>query len=613
MGYKLKILDINLETHNIESRELDEQTTRSYIGGAGIASYILWNETTQSTQPFDKENPLLFMTGPLTGSHIPSTSRHIVAGISPLTGIYGEARSGGNWAYELRHAGYHGITFRGKSATPVYLWLNNNNAEIRDAENVWGKDSYKTDQILRQETNESASVASIGPAGERLVKFAGIINDGKMGRIAARCGLGALMGSKNLKAVVVRGTLPLKYFDEEGLKNEVSKIRRNYPRSKEEEIDFQINMFKREMDVGNTVVKNWQEGMFEGAYDLAERLRRMTGMQCRGCPFPCMESHWTKDGERNMLWEHWAPMGCNCLIDNAEALQEAYSLCQRYGMDTISCGGVMGFAMECFDRGLITRADTDGIDLIWGNHKAMLTMVRKIGEREGFGQILGEGVKKAAEHIGGEAPDFAMNVKGLEFPAMDPRAAMTLAVEYATENIGAGHVRAEAAQNVENLLESPESYLVFPDLGYPDQLNRFTSEGKGILTAKMQNLGCVIDSLSICTFLVNYNGVTPTQLTSMLNLITGYDYTLEELMDCGERIFTLMRMINVRRGIRKKDDILPNRILTQTRGSGGAAESLPPLDEMLKEYYQFRDWDEEGIPAREKLAQLDLTFCLGSN
>lgn len=610
---RFRILNVDLTTRQLISENLDEIILQKFIGGSGLAAKILWDETTAQTDPFSSENVLIFMTGPLTGTIIPSSTRHIVAGISPLTEIYGEARSGGKWSYELRHAGFDGLVIRGRSETPVYLWLNDRKSELRDASHIWGKDTYDTHEFLKIETDDKASTACIGPAGERQVRFAGIVNDGKMGRIAARCGLGALMGSKKLKAVVARGTLPIEYYDEKMLRGEVRNIFEAYPRDKEEELDFQVNMLKKEMDVGNTIVKNCREGTFEGAYALSERLRKTKFMQCKGCPFPCMESHWTKYGERNMVWEHWVPLGTNCMIDNGDALQEAYSLCQRYGMDSISIGGVMAFAMECYEKGLITRGDTGGIELDWGNDSAMLDMIKRIGEREGIGHLLGEGVRRAAEHIGGSAHEFAMHVKGLELPAMDPRASMSLAVQEATENIGAGHMRAHAAQNIENVLESKESFLILPELGYPNQLNRFAIEGKGKLTAIMHNLGCVIDSLVVCCFLIYYNGVQPGQLNRLLTSITGWELSLNDLMLCGERIYNLMRMVNVRRGIGKKDDTLPQRILTQTRGSGGAAHSIPLLEPMLKEYYTVRGWNEKGLPTDEKLRALDLKECLGKN
>lgn len=609
-GYVPRIINVDLTTKAITYEDLDPGMVRKYIGGAGIAAKILWDETSGDTEPLSPENVLIFMIGPLTGTIMPSSTRHIVAGISPLTGIYGESRSGGKWAYQLKHAGFEGIVFRGRSQEPVYLWINDGQAELRAATHLWGKDTYQTHECVQKETDSRASIACIGQAGERLVKFAGIVNDGKMGRIAARCGLGALMGFKKLKAIAARGTMPLDYYDEAKLRESVKQIVSVYPRKKEEEREFQIEMLKREMDVGNTAVKNFQEGMFEGAYKLSEGIRHTKQMKCRSCPWGCSESHWTAEGERHNLWEHWVPLGTNCLIDDEEALQESYSLCQRYGMDSISIGGVMAFAMECFEKGLITQKDTGGIDLIWGNHQAMVEMVRRIGERDGFGELLGEGVRRAAQQIGGSASEFAMHVKGLELCAMDPRAGMSLAVEWATEEIGAGHVRAHAAQLIENVLESRESYLVLPELGYPDQLNRFASKGKGVLTAKMQHLGCVLDSLVTCAFVVYYHGVPPGQLPDLLYGAIGWKPSLDELMTIGERIVNLMRMFNVRRGISRKDDTLPQRILTQKRGSGGAADSLPPLEPMLDEYYAFRRWSEQGIPTDEKLRELNLEECV---
>jgi len=312
-----------------------------------------------------------------------------------------------------------------------------------------------------------------------------------------------------------------------------------------------------------------------------------------------------------MVWELWGPLGSQCLIDNAEALQLAYSICNRYGLDTISTGGVVSFAMECFEKGLITKDDTDGIELTWGNHKAMVEMVKKIGEREGFGALLGDGVRRAAERIGGLAAEYAIHVKGMELPAHDPRAAMTRAVGYATGSIGAAHFEAAGASLIENYLEGTMP-LKLTDLGYPTHLNRFTTEGKGILTAKAQDFGCILDSLVICEFLSHSHGVEPSYLVELLNSATGWDMDLNEFMLTGERIFNLKRMFNVRRGISRKDDTLPPRILTQKRGSGGAAESLPFLGAMLSEYYSHRGWSEEGIPTKEKLIILGLEECLPS-
>jgi len=609
-GYTGKIVRADLTTGEINYESLDEDTLRKYIGGVGLAAEILWDETAPNTEPLSPESPLIFMTGPLTGSIVPSSSRYIVAGLSPLTGIWGQAHSGGNWADELRHAGFDGVVVTGESRHPVYLWFQDGRVEIRDAGHLWGKDTYEVAELLKEETDDKASTACIGPAGERLVRIACVMNDGKLGRAAARCGLGALMGAKKLKAIVVRGTLPISFQDENRLKESVRRIYDFYPVRKEEiAIDDHVAQLKKFLLVGGAPVKNWSEGTFEGGYKLAEELRKTKPLYCRRCPFDDLESKLTEDGERYMVWEAWAPLGTNCLIDNAEALQQAYTLCNKYGLDTISTGGVISFAMECFEKGLITKDDTGGIELTWGNHEAMVEMVRKIGEREGFGELLGDGVKRAAERIGGTAIEYAIHVKGLELPAHDPRAAMSRAVNYATASIGAAHIEATGASLIENYLEGSIP-LDSPDLGYPVQLNRFTTEGKGVLAAKTQDFGCMIDSLAVCAFLSMHRHVPPSHFVELLNRATGWDMDLNEFMLTGERIFNLKRMFNVRRGISRKDDTLPPRILTHKRGEGGAAESLPFLGAMLSEYYSYRGWSEEGIPTREKLTQLGLKECL---
>lgn len=609
-GYTGRIVRVDLTTGKITYECLDEDTARKYIGGVGLAAKILWDETKPDTEPLSPENRLIFMTGPLTGSTVPESSRYVLAGISPLTGIWGQAHSGGSWADELRHAGFDGIVVKGESRKPVYLWLHNGTAEIRDAEHLWGKDTYEVDKLLKEETDSNASSACIGPAGERLVRISCVMNDGRLGRAAARCGLGALMGAKKLKAIVVRGTLPLSFHDEEKLKKGVRRIRTLFPlKSPEDALERDVTLFKNFFKYGRVPVKNWSEGTFERGYVYLENMRKARQFHCKHCPYGCPESHLTADGERYMVWEAWGPLGTNCLIANPEALQQAYTLCNKYGMDTISTGAIIAFAMECFEKGLITKDDTGGVDLTWGNHQAMVEMVRKIGEREGFGELLGEGVRRAAERIGGIAAEYAMHVKGLEFPAHDPRSATGFALGYATGSIGAAHEEALGSQRLENSYEQAQPWTS-PELGCPVALKRFDTEGKGALVAKTQDFGCLLDSLTLCCFLSMIQWVQPSHHAELLNSATGWDMDLDEFMLTGERIFNLKRMFNVRRGISRKDDTLPPRILTHKLVKGGTRGNLPWLGLMLNEYYSFRGWSEEGIPTKEKLTQLGLTECL---
>jgi aldehyde:ferredoxin oxidoreductase len=609
-GYNNKILRLDLATRDVDITSLEENIARKYIGGVGLAAKILWDETTPATAPLSPENELVFMTGPLTGSILPKSSRYIVAGISPLTGIWGQAHSGGRFADELRHAGFDGIIIRGQSSQPIYLWITNGKVEIRDAGHVWGKDTWEVSDILQRETDMKASVACIGVAGERLVKIAGIMNDGKQGRAAARCGLGALMGSKRLKAIAARGTLTLSFYDEDKLKESVQKIL-PYCRSRkpEERLAGDTHVFKSFFVYGRVPVKNWSEGSFDEGYVYTETMREAEPLHCARCPNSCLESYQLKNGARHMVWEAWGPLGTNCKIANAGVLQEAYTLCNKYGIDAISAGAVIAFAMECFEKGLINKDDTGGIELTWGNHPAMMEMLKNIGEREGFGEVLGEGVRSAAEHIGGNAPEYAMHVKGLEFPAHEPRALASHALGYATGSIGAAHMEPIGADGLENWMEVDDP-RTSPELGFPVALKRFDVEGKGKLVAITQDFSAMLDSITVCLFLSIAHTVTPSLYVPVLNAATGWDMTPDEFMLAGERITNLKRMFCVRRGISGKDDTLPTRILTQKLNSGGTRGNVFDLPAMLDEYYAVRGWDKEGIPAREKLFELGLEECL---
>ena len=615
-GYNAQILWVDLTEGRTEAREPGAEVMRKYIGGTGLAAKILWEETSADTEPFAPENPLIFMTGPLTGV-VQQSSRHIVAGLSPLTNIWGRAHSGGAWADKLRRSGFMGIVVKGKARKPVYLRLYNGEAEICDASSLWGMDTYEVEKVLRMETDVKVSVATIGRAGERLVRFAAIMNDGKKGRAAARCGLGALMGSKKLKAIVVGGNQEIPVFDRARLKKCNKKIYHACPRKKRTDvIEDYVEEIKVAFRTGGVPVKNWRGGVFDPGEKFAESLRGAKMGFCSGCPYSDTESMYNSKGERHILWEHWGPMGTNCLIGNVEALQESFSLCQRYGLDCISTGGVLAFAMECYEKGLLSKKDTGGIDLTWGNHQAMVEMVKQIGEREGFGRLLGEGVRRAAEQIGGTASEYAIHVKGLEFPMHDPRIAAGYAVQYATGSIGATHSEAQLSSYfIEDYLyvntEDEQRLLdVLEEFGYSARLDRFETQGKGEMVAKMQNFGAILNSLVVCSFMLEYQRVRPSEFIELLNCVTGWNMDYVKVMTAGERICNLTRMFNVRRGISRKDDTLPARILTCKRMAGTNPEFLPHLGAMLSEYYAYKGWSEEGIPTAEKLEELGLNQCL---
>ena len=608
-GYAGRILRVDLSRGRIRKVSIDHPLLRRFIGGSGLAAKILFDETGQGVDPFSPQNLLIFMTGPVTATIVPMSGRYQVVSKSPLTGIYGESDSGGSWGPELKKAGFDGIVIRGRSAKPVYLWISDGDAELRDASHIWGMDTYETDRAVKDETDKYAVIACIGPAGEKLARIAGIINDGKHGRAAARCGLGAVMGSKLLKAIAVLGTGRIEVADPDGLQESVRKIAPKIIENAKRLRDYGTSGGITSMEaIGDLPIKNWLLGSWrEGAERLSGEEMAGTILigryYCSGCIVGCGREVSFEDERYGRVegagpeYETLAMIGANCLIDDLKAVAKANELCNRYGLDTISTGAAIAFAMEAYEHGLISREETGGIELVWGDPDAMLSMIDKIGRREGLGWILGEGVMRAAEKIGGISAEFAIHVKGLELPAHDPRAYYSQGVSYATSNRGACHLQ--------SLSHVFERRVTLPDLGFPEIQERHSTHRKGELVAKAQNLMCMFDSLKVCKFIL-FGGVKPSTLVEWLNMVTGWNMTLEEFMRAGERIFDLKRLYNIREGISRKDDTLPPRILIHKRGSGGSADALPPLGELLSQYYSYRGWNEFGIPSREKIIELGL-------
>lgn len=609
-GYMGKILRVDLSTQEILTETFQEEILRKYLGGSGLGAKILLEETTEKTDPLGPDNILIFMTGPLVGTRALNFGRHQVVTKSPLTGIYGEANSGGTWGVHLKRAGYDGLIISGRSSKPVYLWLNNDIVQIRDASSIWGKDTFETDLLLKRELGSDIVTCSIGQAGENLVKIAAIMNDGIHGRAAARCGVGAVMGSKKLKAIAVKGDLKPYTVNEKALKKSI----RNWsPKIRENTLEMNkfgtSEMMLRVEASGDLPIKNWTGGIFSTAekisgQTISKKLYKKR-YYCAQCVIGCGKTIQIKDGPYAGLsgagpeYETLGMLGANCLIDDVEAISKANELCNRYGLDTISTGAVIAFAMEAYERGLINKNDTAGFELHWGNNEALLGMIHKITYRENIGELLGEGVRIAAKKLGGLAQEFALHVKGLELPGHDPRAKYSNTLAYATSPRGACHMNAFSYEF--------ENGLAMPELGYPETLDRFETEGKAEFVAKFQNLMAIFDSLIGCKFLIfGLKDETIKTTVKWLNFVTGWDITPEELLETGERIVTLKRLYNIRCGKFRNDDTLPPRILNEIRGAGGAAEGLPHLGKMLNEYYRYRGWNEFGIPKRETLKRLAL-------
>jgi aldehyde:ferredoxin oxidoreductase len=605
-GYMGRILRVDLSNRRTEIQQLDDKLVTNFVGGSGVGAKFLYDETSERTEPLSGENLLIFMTGPLTGCAIPGSGRHEVVFKSPLTGIFGRSGVGGRWGVGLKHTGFDGVILTGKSDTPVYLWINDGKVEFKDARHLWGKDTYESAELLEKELGDKVSTAVIGPAGERMVRIACIAHEGNHARMAGRCGPGAVMGSKNLKAIAVYGTQRVPIHHQQALKEKIHQI---LPHISEAGKGMRslgtsggIPNYER---LGNFPHKNWTVSDWpEGANKisgeaLAESI--LTGRYaCMNCSIGCGRVVEVKSGPFAPVrgggpeYETIAALGGNCLVDSLEAIVKANELCNRYGMDSMSVGATLAFAMEAYEKGLISRKDTGGIELIWGNGAALVQMVKKIGEGEDIGALLGGGVRRAAREIGGNAVEFAIETKGLEPSYHDPRCFFSQAINYATANRGGCH---NASQS-----HACEMAIAQPDLGIDKPQDRHQVEGKAEFTIKLQNLMCIFDALVMCKFFHNSNSLKAGQMLDFLNLVTDFDWNIEEFLRAGERAFNLQRLYNVRCGISRKDDTLSPRFLTLKRDRG----KLPPLGQLLSDYYECRSWSEDGIPTERKLSELGL-------
>jgi aldehyde:ferredoxin oxidoreductase len=607
-GYAGRVLRIDLSKGRIWEEPIEEDAAIRFIGGRGFVAKILCEEVPAGVDPLGPENELIFMAGPFAGTPIPNSGRHQVGCKSPLTGILAHSDCGGTWGQELKRSGYDGIIISGRSERPVYLWIEDGGAELRDSDH-WGLDAYEATDAILKETDQGAKVACIGPAGEKLVKFASILHDGRHARMAARAGVGAVMGSKRLKAIAVRGSGEVEVHDPEGLQRSIREAAQDIVRGCEGlSKNGTANIIQSCELAGDLPIKNWQLGRWEEG---AERISGgtmsrtiLTGrFYCARCIVGCGRVVRVEDQRFGAVegggpeYESLGALGSLCLVDDLNAIAKANELCNRYGMDTISTGSAIAFAIEAFERGLITKEDTGGVALEWGDWRTLIEMVRMIGERRGVGELLGEGVRAAARRLGRGSEEFSMHVKGLECPMHDPRAYASLALGYATSNRGACHM--EAFSHV------IERGLAIPDLGYPARLDPSSFQGKGEMVAKMQNLMALFDSLPACKFLV-FGKVGPARLSEWFGYVTGRVVSKEELLLAGERIFNLERLYNVRCGISRKGDWLPLRILADKRADRWESTSLPHLGEMLSDYYRFRGWTIEGIPTEEKVKELGL-------
>jgi len=610
-GHTGRILLVDLTSRKVEKHTLPDDLYQKYLMGSGLGARLLMDLGDHTVDPFHPRNPLVIVPGFFTGTTIPGGTRTSFVSRSPLSGLWGEATVGGTWGAEFRCTGYDALVIRGAATSPVYLWINDDDVEIRPAETLWGQDTYDANDLLLADTDPKAKVAAIGQAGENLVRIAAVMLEGRHARAAGRTGMGAVMGAKKLKAIVVRGTRGVPVHDPAGLMG--------WALQKTNDVPPKFGMFtvygtsgsiEVHEERGGLPIKNFQDGHWtNGAARISGKTIHqkyaVKSTSCSGCPIHCWQHVTLEDGNgvrvnvgHNPEYETLGSFGAMLLNDDLPSVIRANELCNRYGLDTISTGNSIAFAIEAFERGLISARDTGGVNLAWGNSEAIVAMVEQVAFRKHLGDLLADGSLAAARKIGGDAEKLTVTVKGLEFPMHDPRAFWSMSINYAAGARGACHL--------EGLPFIVETGVPMPEFGYNAKLNPRVTEGKALLAARMHNLMAVYNGLGMCKFYAR--AFSPTPLTEALNHLTGWRWTWEDLMQAGDRIFTLKRLYNTRLGVTREDDQMPHRILTlQKRGAD--MPNIPPeaFRKMMDEYYEIRGWTTDGQPTAETLSALDLS------
>jgi len=626
--YNGKILHVDLTKAKTWVETLPEAFYRKYGGGSAMGVYYVLKEVPVGIDPFSPENVLTFFVGVATGLPISGQSRMVATAKSPLTGAIGDSQCGGFFPAEMKYAGYDGIVIRGRSPKPVYLWIKDGEVEIRDATHLWGKLTGEAEQLIKKELDDQkVEVLQIGPAGEKLVRMSAIMN--MVNRANGRTGMGAVMGSKNLKAVVVRGKSKVKPADPQKftqLFRDGTQRIPDTPGVKFMTLHGTTGDIAGNQAVGMLPTRNMNEGQFEGYQTIAGELMTETILvqrdTCYSCTVRCKPTVETEFMGRKVLprfggpeYESMASLGSYCGVDNMHAVALGNQLCNLYGMDTISTGATIAFAMECFEHGLLKLEDTGGIDLHFGNAESMVKMVELIGKREGFGKVLGEGSARAAKVIGKNAEDYLITVKGQETPAHMPQFKRSIGIIYAMNPFGADHMSSEhdpfyEEGNADAIARKNMAQLGLTNLQAPGSFN----PEKVKMAYTTQKVFSAIDSFSLCDFVwgVGWQLYSPEETVEMINAATGWDMTLDEYVKVGERRINMMRAFNAREGFTRADDKLMKKFFKPLQGSGptaGIYYKPEEFDQMKEVYYQLAGWDvATGNPSKEKLASLGLEW-----
>ena len=617
-GYFGKQLRISLDTKEASVEEIEPEVLKKYLGGVGYGARVLYDEIEKGIDPLCPDNKIIFATSPLTANNIPGGGSIMLCFKSPLTHIWGESRCGGDFGPDMRRAGFDALIIEGRATEPVFLVINDDDVSLRPAGHMVGKKVTEKTAIIRDELNDpKISVMCIGPAGEKLVKIATVMLEH---RAAGRCGGGAVMGSKNLIGIAVKGSHQAKVANPEKMKTAI-KNAMNIIRESETAAGFKEHGTPGDMGpndaAGDWPTKNWHSnswGKAEELYDKFFEQHLVKNHGCyRGCPIACGRIADVKSGKyqtpahEGSEYESLSAFTAFVLNENIEAAIHSTYLCNEYGIDTISAGALIAFAMECYENGILTKEDIAGMDLSWGNSDALPELVRMISLREGIGDMLAEGVKVASEKIGKGSEEFAIHGKGLEAPAHDPRSGKALAVTYGTSSRGLCHIHPlEGMAYDSGKLDWGLAEFGIPD---PNSVERWDERGKGQIVKVLQDGLVLPDILNTCKFFM-YAGITLDNLADLLSASTGWDIKGRDLLEVGERVLNLQRMFNMREGLSRKDDILPERIKQKPAFGFYEKEQLCAIKDfegMLDEYYEARKWDiKTGMPSKEKLKELGL-------
>lgn len=624
-GYAGHYLDVDLTKGKVHKKELEKDWARLYLGGTGVAAKILWDRTGPDTKPLGPENIFIAGTGPLTGAMFSPSGRMMFAAKGPLTGIWAESHVGGFLGPELKYAGFDFVVLSGRSEKPVYLFLRDGKAELLDASHLWGKETNVTTQMIREEHKDpGVETAVIGPAGENKVLYGSIIVD--FYRAAGRTGMGSVLGSKNVKGIAASGSLGIEIHDHEKYleANDVEMGRLKDPlwtASLESLRKYgTTDLVAIINEIGRLPTKNHWTGFYEDADDIGPEIiaekYRIAQEACYGCAIGCKYIIRVSEGKYATTpiggpeYETLMAFGSNCLNNNIESVFHLGKRCDLLGLDTISCGKSIGFAMELWERGILTEKDTDGLNLSWGNEEAQAALVEKIAKREGIGNLLADGVRKAAEVIGGDAWKYAIHVKGLEASGQDPRAHQSVGLTYATNVRGADHLR--SLSSIEELGYPEIAAARFGEEKANDILDIHSPKYKGQLIWDMEDLYALVDSAVICKYGTMWPPVYYFEtFTNVIPPLTGMSEwsDMKFVRNAAHRISHLRRAYNHRLGITRKDETLPQRLLKEPMPTGPSKGGLPDLDVMLDEYYEYRGCDREtGFPKETRLRELGLDY-----